>query len=62
MPNNEIDLTIVVNGQLVHRNKSAPLRSVIARVAVGYRLARAKVTEVDFQGASSTALGRDITI
>ena len=33
MPNNEIDLAIVVNGQptVVHANRNAPLRTVIAR-------------------------------
>jgi hypothetical protein len=33
MPENEVDLTIVVNGQptVVHANRNAPLRTVIAR-------------------------------
>jgi len=33
MPNNEVDLAIVVNGQptVVHANTNAPLRTVIAR-------------------------------
>ncbi len=33
MPDNEIDIAIVVNGQptVVHANRNAPLRTVIAR-------------------------------